>query len=47
MLSQVNDATFASEVLGKGIAVIPSKGEVVAPCDAVIETVLIQSMQLV
>ena len=39
LLSQVNDATFASEVLGKGIAVIPSKGEVVAPCDAVIETV--------
>ena len=36
---QVNDATFASEVLGKGIAVIPSKGEVVAPCDAVVETV--------
>ena len=47
LLSQVNDATFASEVLGKGIAVIPSKGEVVAPCDAVVETVLIQSMQLV
>ena len=39
LLSQVNDATFASEVLGKGIAVIPSKGEVVAPCDAVVETV--------
>ena len=38
-LSQVNDATFASEVLGKGIAVIPAKGEVVAPCDATIETV--------
>ena len=38
-LSQVNDATFASEVLGKGIAVIPSKGEVVAPCDATVETV--------
>ena len=39
LLSQVNDATFASEVLGKGIAVIPSKGEVVAPCDATVETV--------
>ena len=38
-LSQVNDATFASEVLGKGIAVIPEKGEVVAPCDATVETV--------
>ena len=39
MLSQVNDATFASEVLGKGVAVIPSKGEVVAPCDATVETI--------
>ena len=38
-LSQVDDATFASEVLGKGIAVIPFKGEVVAPCDATVETV--------
>ena len=38
-LSQVNDATFASEVLGKGIAVDPAKGEVVAPCDATVETV--------
>ena len=39
LLSQVNDVTFASEVLGKGMAVIPSKGEVVAPCDATVETV--------
>ena len=39
LLSQVNDATFASEVLGKGVAVIPSKGEVVALCDATVETV--------
>ena len=39
LFSQVNDATFASEVLGKGVAVIPSKGEVVAPCDATVETI--------
>lgn len=38
-LTQVNDVTFAAEVLGKGIAVIPDKGEVVAPCDATVETV--------
>ncbi len=38
-MSEVNDATFASEVLGKGVAVIPAKGEVVAPCDATVETV--------
>lgn len=38
-LTQVNDVTFAAEVLGKGIAVIPDKGEVVAPCDAKVETV--------
>lgn len=38
-MSRVNDATFASEVLGKGVAVIPAKGEVVAPCDATVETV--------
>ena len=38
-LSQVNDVTFASEVLGKGMAVLPAKGQVVAPCDATVETV--------
>ena len=38
-MSEVKDAPFASEVLGKGIAVIPKKGEVTAPCDAVVETV--------
>lgn len=38
-MSQVKDETFAAEVLGKGIAVIPAKGQVKAPCNAVVETV--------
>lgn len=38
-ISEVKDETFAAEVLGKGIAIIPKKGEVTAPCDAVVETV--------
>lgn len=32
-LADVSDATFASGVLGKGAAVIPQAGRVVAPCD--------------
>lgn len=38
-LSEVKDATFASEVLGRGMAVIPSKGEVKAPCEATVSTI--------
>lgn len=38
-MSEVKDETFAAEVLGKGIAIIPKKGEVTAPCDAVVKTV--------
>ncbi len=37
-LTDVKDDTFAGEVLGKGIAIIPSEGRVVAPCDGIIET---------
>lgn len=39
-LSEVNDATFSSGVLGKGYAVIPSKGEIYAPFDGKVEVLL-------
>jgi len=38
-LAQVNDMVFANEVLGKGIAIIPSIGEVVSPVDGVITSI--------
>lgn len=37
-MTEVNDATFAAEVLGKGMAVVPTKGKVVAPCNGTIST---------
>lgn len=37
-MNEVKDDTFASEVLGKGMAVIPSEGKVVAPCEGKIST---------
>lgn len=37
-LSEVNDITFAEEILGRGAAVIPSDGKVFAPFDGKITT---------
>lgn len=36
-IQEVNDPTFSEEMLGKGIAIKPSAGKVVAPCDASVD----------
>lgn len=38
-LSEVTDAAFSSGVLGKGIAILPDKGEVKAPADGAIQAI--------
>lgn len=36
LLSEVRDEAFASEAIGKGIAMIPQDGRICAPCDGVV-----------
>jgi len=38
-MSKVSDPTFGQEILGKGIAIIPSAGKLVAPIDGTVEMV--------
>lgn len=38
-INQVNDSTFADELLGKGIAILPSSGKIFAPADGTITTI--------
>lgn len=38
-LSEVNDPTFSQEILGKGVAIIPAKGRIVAPASGILTVV--------
>lgn len=39
-MDQVNDQTFAQELLGPGIAIVPSNGTVTSPIDGKVATVM-------
>ena len=38
-MTEVNDPTFASGILGKGAAIVPAEGSVYAPCDGTVVTI--------
>ena len=35
-LSEIDDAAFAGKILGDGVAIEPSEGRLVAPCDGIV-----------
>ena len=39
-LEQVNDPSFAQQLLGQGVAIIPADGVIYAPCDATVSSLL-------
>lgn len=45
-MSEVNDPTFSAEMLGKGAAVVPTDGKIVAPCDGTV-TMLFNTLHAV
>ena len=45
-LSEVSDPTFSQEILGKGVAIIPEKGRIVAP-DSGVLTVMFETKHAV
>lgn len=36
-VTEVSDPTFGQEILGKGVAIKPTEGKVLAPCDGTVE----------
>lgn len=42
-LSDVNDEVFSQKMMGEGIAIKPSKGEIYAPCDGLIVAIMKES----
>ncbi len=45
--AQISDQSFASGMMGEGIGIIPSDNVIVAPCDAVVSTVMEESKHAV
>ena len=46
-MEQARDEAFASCAMGNGIVILPSNGEVTAPCDGTITTILEPSLHAV